>query len=80
MTPKEEASELVEKMYAQASPDNGMGYYEAIDCAKVAVDKILNILGEVYNDAIPCPEDYNGEMIMRDYFEQVKTEIENHER
>jgi hypothetical protein len=33
-------------------------------------------LMEKFNDAIPIPEDYNGEMIMRDYFEQVKQEIE----
>ncbi len=42
MTTKEKAKELVDKMYAQASHDDGMSYYEAIDCTKVAVNELIN--------------------------------------
>ena len=41
MTAKEKAIELVDKMYSKSEPDfNGMSYYEAKDCAIVAVDEI----------------------------------------
>jgi hypothetical protein len=59
MTPKEKAKELVDKF-------DGVGLQmrnEAIACALVAVDEIINLLGDITNNEI-------------DYWESVKQEIE----
>jgi hypothetical protein len=62
MTAKEKAIELVDKMYSKSEPDfNGMSYYEAKDCAIVAVDEIL--LGYMGNPKVK-------------YWKEVKQEIE----
>tara|TARA_R110000868_G_scaffold407732_1_gene689471 strand:+ start:1707 stop:1901 length:195 start_codon:yes stop_codon:yes gene_type:complete len=42
MTPKEKATELVDKMYDTQGPEYGITFYEAIDCALIAVDEILS--------------------------------------
>jgi hypothetical protein len=42
MTPKEKAEELVIKMASVEQRFGSVGYYEAIQCALVAVDEILN--------------------------------------
>ncbi len=64
MTPKEKAQELVDKMYSKSQPDNGMSYYEAIDCALIAVDEILSINS--------VDKDYD----LSNYWQEVKQEIE----
>lgn len=47
MTPKEKATELVDKMYDTQGPEYGITFYEAIDCALIAVDEILDLLPEI---------------------------------
>lgn len=47
MTAKEKATELVDKMYATAKEDYSITFYEAIDCALIAVDEILDLLPEI---------------------------------
>ena len=49
MTPKEKAVELVDKMYATQVPEYGITFYEAKDCALIAVDETLNMFIEIHN-------------------------------
>ena len=44
MTAKEQAIELVDKMYATSGEDYTITFYEAIDCALIAVNKIIEEL------------------------------------
>ena len=75
MTPKEKAKELVCKMYGcEINTDlnniyiiNGDGYFIAKDCALIAVDEIIN---NVLN-GIDLASTWG------DYWQKVKTEIEN---
>jgi hypothetical protein len=66
MTPQEKAIELVDKMYATQGPEDGITYYEAIDCALIAVDLILT--------ALDIHQWQNRQEI--DYWNEVKQEIE----
>ena len=64
MTPKEKAKELVNKFHTAVLDRDGtsaMNGFEAKQCALIAVDEILNILP----------------LANRDYWQQVKQEIEN---
>lgn len=74
MTPKQKSEELV--YYFENRVCSLIDRNIAKQCALFTVSEIIKTLGEIYNDAIPIPEDYNGEMIMRDYFEKVQNEIE----
>ena len=70
MTAKEKAIELVDKMYSKSEPDfNGMSYYEAKDCAIVAVEEIL--LSQFQFDMISI---YRTPF--NHYWQEVKKEIE----
>ena len=60
MIPKEKANELVEKFYKVYQ----VTYKQAIDCADIAVDEILN----GFRKLLPSS---------RNYWEEVKQEIEN---
>lgn len=71
MTPKEKAINIVDKMYSKASFDEGMGYLEAIECAFVCVDEILNALA---NDYIIYGSEYRYEVSA--FYVKVKEEIE----
>ena len=76
MTPQEKAKELVDKMYSTAGPYNyeGISWYEAIDCAIIAVDEILEITKKpTYN-----PFDWNEitGVYYDKYWIEVKQEIE----
>jgi hypothetical protein len=60
MTPQEKAKELVNKMY-------GVTDYQAKQSALIAVDEVLSIKKEIWDD-------FHREYF--DYWQQVKTEIE----
>jgi len=60
MKPKEKAEELVDKMKLCLFSD---GYYDAKQCALIAVDEILNVGFMDTND-------------LYDYWQEVKQEIE----
>jgi hypothetical protein len=70
MTPKEKAIELVDKMYATQGPEDGITYYEAIDCALIAVDEILVVIKKNFINNVAL---HNGEL---SYWQEVKQEIE----
>lgn len=71
MTSKEKAVELVDKMYATQGPEDGITYYEAIDCALIAVDEILNNFGTLTEGK----QHYAAYSTIK-FYEQVKQEIE----
>jgi hypothetical protein len=60
MTPKDKAKELVDKFTVVGLQQRN----EGIQCALIAVDEIINLLGDITNNEI-------------DYWESVKHEIEN---
>ena len=62
MKPKEKAEELVDKMKLCLFSD---GYYDAKQCALIAVDEILNVGFMDTND-------------LYDYWQEVKQEIETY--
>ena len=66
-TPKEQAKELVDKMWNIDERYGSIGFHEAKQCALVAVDEILNVIDwhefEVPNDQL-------------EYWLEVKQEIE----
>jgi len=70
MTPKEKAEELIKKMKLCLFSD---GYYDAKQCALIAVDEIIKIT---------CLKDLNYKKYINDnsefisYWKEVKTEIE----
>jgi hypothetical protein len=78
MTPKEKAKELVDKMYN--TPHCGIEHFpskhycdcseinlfQAKQCALIAVDEILNVV-----------PDNNGWQTKREYWLEIKQEIEN---
>ena len=72
--PKEYAQELVDEMHKVESKQGlfNMTIHEAKQCAKIAVDKILN-----YDIRAKCESQFVIEQRITEYFEQVKTEIEN---
>jgi len=66
MTPKEQAKELIEKLYPftwQVGFDYDDDYEQALECAKISVDLILN------NDKI---------IFNKDYWLEVKKEISSY--
>jgi hypothetical protein len=71
-TPKQKAKELVGKMLL----DHDMPYEYAKQCALIAVDEVINSNPleptYIYNDG-----KIKYEMHSQDYWQQVKTEIEN---
>jgi hypothetical protein len=62
MTPKEKAQELFDKYFEVTN-----NYYQAKECALIAVDEIMNVL----NKHLPA-EDYK----VMNYYQEVKQEIE----
>lgn len=66
MTPKEKAKELVDKMYDSHGQYADIGFYEAVICAQIAVDEILNVI-----------PNNNGWQTKKEYWQEVKQEIEN---
>ena len=77
MTPKEKAVELVDKMYATQGPEDGITYYEAIDCALIAVDEIIKVCPYYSKKGAETIEQLRAndyEFIT--YWEEVKQEIE----
>ena len=77
MTPKEKASELVEKFISHTRVFHEvLGWEDYIDsakaCAIIAVDEILNNFGLTTNGKI-----FYTEYRAIEYWQQVKTEIEN---
>ena len=67
-TPKDKAKELVDKMWNIDERYGSIGFYEAKQCALVAVDEILNI------------NSVDKDVELSDYWEEVKQEIENYEQ
>ena len=65
MTLKEKAKELVDKMHIESDLIFVMSKIQAKKCALIAVDEIINAIGEIF-------ETYEE----RKYWEQVKQEIE----
>ena len=82
MTPKEKARELVDKMYDTQGPNYGITYYEAIDCAIIAVDEIINAYPDSYEIVKDKTKDNVDITIIAtfksniEYWQEVKTEIE----
>ena len=66
MTPKEKAQELVDKLKNGLFKDRGVSIYseDAIYCALIAVDEILNAINPF------------GQFLGKDYWQEVKQEIE----
>jgi hypothetical protein len=48
MTPKEKAIQLVYKMYATQGQEDGITYHEAIDCALIAVEELIEATDYYY--------------------------------
>lgn len=66
MNSEEYARYLVDEMYSKASPDNGMDYYEAIECAKVAVIEMQKL-------QINNPQNWGATGV---YFQMVLNELQ----
>lgn len=64
MTAKEQAIELVDKMYATSGEDYSITFYQAIDCALICVDEI--------QQAIRYLDDQDSEF----FWLEVKEEIQ----
>jgi len=66
MTPKEKAKELVDKLKNGLWKDRGVSIYseDAIYCALIAVDEIVNAINPF------------GQFLGKDYWQEVKQEIE----
>ena len=78
LTPKEKAQELVDKFYNEV-PKLGViierdrkAYNSSKQCALIAVDEILKIVPSIY-----LTEDEEVHSGHYQYWQQVKTEIEN---
>jgi hypothetical protein len=71
-SPKEEAKELIDEMYAvHSNSASDITLYFAKQCAIIAVNKILDVIKEI---------DYGLQYLnLRDHYEEVKEEIENYE-
>lgn len=67
-TPQEKAKELVDKMYATQGPEYGITYYEAIDCALIAVDEIMKVQKNIIGKYL--------ELSFATFWTEVKQEIE----
>jgi len=66
MTPKEKAHQIYDNMYNVESHDfHNMKTEDAVQCAIIAVDEVLNVLFDYGTNEI------------NDYWEEVKHEIEN---
>ena len=67
MTPKEKAEELVDKLRNGLFKDRGVNIYseDAIYCALITIDEILNSINPF------------GQFLGKDYWEEVKEELEN---
>lgn len=65
MTPKEEALELINKMYDAMDIQDGDLWKSAKQCALIAVDEILNTIEQIF-------ETFEE----RKYWNEVKNEIE----
>ena len=70
MTPKEKAQELIDKMYDVDKSSGSILFYEAKQCALIAVDEILN----EFDHSALNDEDY--EAYKMKYWQEVKQEIE----
>jgi hypothetical protein len=70
MTPKEKAEELVDKYYVLIHPKVN-SYYQAKQCALIAVDEILNNFGLISESYI-----FYTSSSTRSFYEEVKQEIE----
>jgi len=68
MTPKEKAKKLVERMIIYHSP-NDEDYETAKECALIAVDEIIK--------SNPIAFDENDNCIEKNWWKEVKQEIEN---
>jgi hypothetical protein len=78
MTPKEKAKELVDKFYPNVQWK--LGQEDCLDrakrCALIAVDEVIKSIPCIPSP-IPC-EDINACIIQaREFWQKVKTEIEN---
>lgn len=65
--PKDKAAELVDKMFANSLYTE---YTDCIECAKIAVDDIINALGT------KCSECQSEQDIISEYWQQVRLELE----
>lgn len=71
MTPQEKAKDLVDKMHIINS------IKIAKQCALIAVDELIESFNSIYDASIRNIEKYSGAKYgMRDYWEEVKKEIE----
>jgi hypothetical protein len=78
MTPKEKAEVLVDKFRNEIVSflSDSMKNKNAKECALIAVDEIISIVPyENYNRDTLCPYDFAD--LSREYWQEVKQEIEN---
>jgi hypothetical protein len=69
MTPKEKAKDLVDKFKTPVKPDESYSDYNVnhIACALIAVDEILNVIGEYIIEPM---------IFDIEYWQEVKKEIQ----
>jgi len=93
MTPQEKASDLVNRFYdkiedVESVDDRGWSSNSRLldysvklaskQCALIAVDELIESFNSIYDASIRNIEKYSGAKYgMRDYWEEVKKEIEN---
>jgi hypothetical protein len=66
MTPKEKAEDLIDKYYVLIHPKVN-SYYQAKQCALIAVDEIIQVFWLTHNE---------DNLKIYSYYQQVKQEIE----
>lgn len=69
MTPKEKSIELVDKMYATQGQEYGITFYEAKDCALIAINLHLEELSKMKLI-------FSDRELHYKYWQEVKQEIE----
>jgi hypothetical protein len=81
MTPKEKAGELVDKFWKSCYDKHDIAKLvkaDAKQCALIAVDELIESFNSIYDASIRNIEKYSGAKYgMKDYWQEVKQEIEN---
>jgi predicted nuclease with TOPRIM domain len=78
MTPKEKAQDLYHKFF-MVIPNNEMSLDDLAskECALIAVNELIESFNSIYDASIENIEKYSGAKYgMKDYWEEVKQEIE----
>jgi hypothetical protein len=80
MTPKEQAKQLVEKLYPftwRICEDYEDDYQQALECAKISVDEIIKVCPYISKNNCTSLEQVRADVIeFSEYWQEVKQEIE----